>query len=238
MCQIIQIMNDILEQKIADIARSDYRYLNLFIELKMDFFCKGNQSVKEAMKEASVEETIFIEKLKTCDNFVSTSYHVNIEEWPLDLLADYIQKTHHAFTEKCIAEIKALSSDIDFESSITIQTFRAEFDKLAKSLGAHMKKEELMLFPAIRKMYVPNQEPPKAEAAERIVGNMEHDHDEQFELLQNIRRLLTNYMPTQDDNFNKLLNAMKQLDVDLAHHLHLENNILFPNFVQLVLKTI
>lgn len=227
-------MSEILEKQVGDMARTNYAFLSLFNELNMDFFCKRNQSIKEAIDEAGINEKLFLDKFNQLEMQGKIGYPVNVDEWPLDLMADYIQKTHHVYTEQALTNLKGMLVEPSEMEHISID-FAVEFDDFSKKMGAHMKKEELMLFPAIRKLTAKNQTPPKGPALQRFVDNMVHEHDEQFESLKKIRKMLENYqLPNLSKQENEIMLLMKEIDGDLAHHLHLENNILFPKSLELV----
>lgn len=58
---------------------------------------------------------------------------------------------------------------------------KVEIELLAKELGGHMKKEELMLFPYVRKMMI-------------------HEHDTAFQLLTKIRIILDHYEKKESES--------------------------------------
>src|SRR5690606_29058519 len=67
------------------------------------FCCRGNRSLKEvAIKnKLSVDEII-----GELQNLIYKDVEqINFKAWDLDLLADYIEKTHHRYVRKRIPEI-------------------------------------------------------------------------------------------------------------------------------------
>lgn len=105
--------------------------------------------------------------------------------WPLDLLADYIEKKHHRYVESRILEIKPFLHKV-----ATVHGGRhpelievAElFDQTSDELTVHMKKEEFVLFPFIRKMVSqkaanqPISTPPFG-TVQNPIEMMKHDHN-------------------------------------------------------------
>lgn len=232
-------MKELLAQKIGVKAREDYRWLQLFIDYKLDFFCKGEITIKLALKAAKVDEKEFLSAVEKIKNQTEVGYGVNVENWPLDLLADYIQKTHHRYTEVTLMKLREMRDNVlqeVKEKSNEFMSFSVAFDTLANNLGAHMKKEELMLFPSIRKLANAKAgEAPKIQSVQKFIDNMSHEHDEQFEALKIIRVALNNYKAQNiERDLTNISLLMNELDLDLAHHLHLENNILFPKAIKMV----
>ena len=117
--------------------------------------------------------------------------------------------------------------------------FRSELQplvlELAGELGGHMKKEELILFPFIRKMVNSKRklDPPRFTTVENPIEMMEHEHVTSRNLISKIRKLTHNYELTDgtDGELVYILTLIKALDEDLIQHLHVENNILFPKAI-------
>jgi regulator of cell morphogenesis and NO signaling len=91
-------------------------------------------------------------------------------------------------------------------------------------LEVHMKKEELILFPAMRRQSVTRFDAP--------ITQMRHDHDEHGAHLRQIDTL-TGHFHLPDGacrTWAALYTGVEKLVDDLMEHVHLENNVLFPRF--------
>ena len=117
---------------------------------------------------------------------------------------------------------------------------RELFDESAKDLAAHMKKEELILFPFVRNMIKAQQtgealRQPHFGTVENPVNMMQHEHTVEGERFEKIAKLTDGYTPPADAcNTYKVAFAMLQdFENDLHTHIHLENNILFPKSIHL-----
>ncbi|GAB4387238.1 hemerythrin domain-containing protein [Albidovulum sp.] len=98
---------------------------------------------------------------------------------------------------------------------------------LRRMIGAmevHMKKEELILFPAIRKGDMPGIENP--------IAVMRADHDDHDREIAEIRRLTANLtLPTGAcRSWAALYEGLAEFLADLEEHIRLENEVLFPRF--------
>lgn len=100
-------------------------------------------------------------------------------------------------------------------------------DLLARMLGemeVHMKKEELILFPAIRRGGGPGLQDP--------IAAMRADHDNHERELDQIRRL-THDMTVPEracTSWATLYADLAKFSEDLTEHIRLENDVLFPQF--------
>ncbi|MEO6843867.1 MAG: DUF542 domain-containing protein [Ginsengibacter sp.] len=230
---------ELLDIEVGKLARENFAVIQLFIKNNIDFFCKGTKSLKEALAESGVEKEKFLNELEEIPSRGPQLYAVDVEKWPLDLLADYIQKTHHPYTEQALLKIKNLINDIsgnESEEAKIIEEFNPTFEILSGGLATHMKKEELMLFPTIKRMSIKHAggDIPKFGSVDKSIETMIDEHDMQYKALRKIREVLNDYIYREGkDDYNKIIQLMHGLDKDLALHLHLENNILFPKAVEL-----
>ena len=76
------------------------------------------------------------------------------QKWPLDQLMAHIEEKHHRFIEKSIPLIKAYFSKVIVSSvfSNSLPELEDRFNRASSDLIIHLKKEELLLFPAIEKL--------------------------------------------------------------------------------------
>ena len=158
------------------------------------------------------------------------------------MLADYIEKKHHRYVDTRLLEITPY-----LEKIVRVHGDRhpelAEVEQLFKEsageLTVHMKKEEFMLFPYIRKMVQGRKEGVAVQApfgtVQHPVQAMMHDHDGEGERFRKIAALTDNYTAPEDacNTYRVTLSLLKEFEEDLHLHIHLENNILFPGAVDL-----
>jgi regulator of cell morphogenesis and NO signaling len=116
------------------------------------------------------------------------------------------------------------------------------FGTLQQEMDSHMQKEELVLFPRIKDVEKAIQQ--KEFSAALNVGYisqpihmMEMEHEEAGSLMAEIHKLTNAYTPPADacTTFRTSLAELKAFEEDLHRHVHLENHILFPRIVQMML---
>ena len=114
------------------------------------------------------------------------------------------------------------------------------FNQASDDLAIHMKKEELMLFPFIRKMVQAQQAGTQPAAApfgaiQNPIRMMMHEHDSEGERFRKIRELSNVYTAPADgcNTYRAAFANLREFEDDLHLHIHLENNILFPKSIEL-----
>ena len=113
----------------------------------------------------------------------------------------------------------------------------------AGELAQHMKKEELMLFPFIKKMAKASltEEPivkPQFGTVKNPIAMMMEEHEAEGDRFVKIAALTNNYTPPADgcSTFRVTYAMLADFEQDLHKHIHLENNILFPSAMLLERK--
>lgn len=227
-----------LEKKtIGEYVAKDFRTAAIFSKHGIDFCCKGHRTIDEVCEIKKLNETELLDELNNVLSSKNDSA-IDFNSWPLDLLIDYIEKTHHRYVQdKTNVLLPFLNKLCKVHGNQHPELFEINqlFLGCAGELAQHMKKEELILFPFIKKMVqatLTNNaiESPHFGTIENPIEMMMHEHDAEGERFRKIAALSNNYTPPADAcNTYKVTFAMlKEFEEDLHKHIHLENNILFP----------
>lgn len=230
---------NLLEKKIGEVVADNYKTAILFEKHKIDFCCNGNRSIEEALTEKEIDCNGFLNLLTDLLEEKSPQ-QIDFKTWPLDLLADYIEKTHHRYVEEKIPLLKQYVAKIELVHGgrhPELHEVKTLFFESADELTKHMKKEELMLFPHIRKMVTsPNStNKPAFGTVKNPIAVMMEEHDNEGGRFREIEKLTDNYTPPADacNTYRVAFAMLKEFQDDLHKHIHLENNILFPKAEQL-----
>ena len=81
------------EQIIGELVAENYKTASVFKKFKIDFCCNGNRTISEACERKKIEPDTLIKELQK--TLKSEEQNIDFNSWELDLLADYIEKTHH-----------------------------------------------------------------------------------------------------------------------------------------------
>ena len=223
-------------QIIGELVARDYRTASVFKKYSIDFCCQGNRTIEEACEKKNIDTKKVLEDLVAMMEAKSEST-TDYQSWPLDLLADYIEKKHHRYVQEKTLEIQPYLDKIckvHGERHPELLEIKEEFNASAGELAAHMKKEELILFPFIRKMTKAKLENTKVDAAhfgtvKNPIQMMMNEHTVEGHRFMKIEELTNNYTPPQDacNTYRVSFALLKEFEQDLHLHIHLENNILF-----------
>lgn len=235
-------MEALMNKQIGEFVAEDYRTAAVFSKYGIDFCCKGNRTIDEVCTKKGLDKTVLLDSLSTVLN-TQPDQAIDYRSWPLDLLTDYIEKKHHRYVEDTIPVLLQFLDKlrrVHGERHPELFKVYELFTETAGALSRHMKKEELVLFPYIRKMFKAKLNDNTVEAShfgrvENPITVMKHEHDEEGERFREIARTTDNYTPPQDacNTYRVAFAMLDEFEKDLHLHIHLENNILFPGAVKL-----
>jgi len=230
------------ETIIGELVANDYRAASVFKKYKLDFCCQGNRTIGEACELKSVDANALVSDLIATTQNVEAGA-IDFQTWPLDLLADYIQKKHHRYVEEKSLDIKPYLDKIcrvRVQHHPELLEIGEDFTATAGELAMHMKKEELILFPFIKKMEKAKQEGtglemPPFGSVQNPIDMMMHEHTTEGERFRKIEELTNNYNPPAEacNTYRVTFALLKEFEADLHLHIHLENNILFPKAIEM-----
>ncbi len=230
------------KKTIGSYVAENYKTAAVFDKYGIDFCCRGNRSLDEVCQQQTIDK----QKLTTELGEVLAEKVQEVNDpgsWPLDLLADYIEKKHHRYVEKAIPELLAYLEKVvaaHGPNHPEVKEIADQFIQSAGALSQHMKKEELLLFPYIRKMVDAQHHGQALQSAQfgsvqNPVGAMMQEHENEGERFRKIAELSNNYQTPPDacNTFKVTYALLKAFQDDLHRHIHLENNILFPKAIDL-----
>jgi regulator of cell morphogenesis and NO signaling len=235
---------DLLEQKIADIVALNIKTAHVFKKYGIDFCCGGGITIQKACEKKNIDINSIMQDLKNIDEKVIQSQNYN--NWEIDFLADFIVNTHHVYVTESLGLIDAYATKVakvhggHHPAVIKIKEL---FELVAQDLTSHMKKEELILFPYIKKLAAANKSNLTIDKAQfgsvnNPINMMEEEHETVGNLFKEIAVLSNNYTPPAwaCNTFKALYAKLDEFEQDLHIHIHLENNILFPKAIEMESK--
>jgi regulator of cell morphogenesis and NO signaling len=238
-------MTAIDQLTIGEFVASDFRIASVFSKHNIDFCCKGNRTLDEACQAKGLDKNQIENEINTILNSKNEN-GIDFKSWPLDLLIDYIEKTHHRYIEEntpIILQFLDKLCKVNGERHPELLEINILFKIGAGALAQHMKKEELILFPFIKKMLNALQENISIEQSpfgtvENPIAMMKDEHENEGERYRKISELTNNYTPPADacNTYKVTFSMLQEFEQDLHKHIHLENNILFPNAIEIEKK--
>lgn len=225
---------------IGAIVAADYRTASIFKTFGIDFCCKGGRSLSEVCETKKINPDQLIARLQNVLT-VHSEHLPDFASWPTDLLVDYIEKKHHRYVTETIPVLNQFLGKIAAvhgQNHPELYKIQELFNLSAGALTMHMKKEELILFPYIRRMckaisqHQEVQVSPIGTVVDPVKKMME-EHDTEGERFREISALTNNYTPPADGcaTYKVAFQMLRDFENDLHLHVHLENNILFPQAI-------
>lgn len=227
---------------IGEIVTGDYRTAAVFSRFGIDFFCKGYKTLGEVCKKRKLQARQLIKQL---NDITATSVRnkKDYASWPTEKLVDYIERKHHSYIEEKTPVIRQFLAELCKsygDRHPELHKINELFMLTAGDLAAHMRKEELILFPFIRQMIKSKKDgsilpAPHFGSVTNLTDILKGDHYAEGERFEAIAELTNGYIPPADAG-NALRMAYVMLhdfEKNLHTHIHLENNILFPRITDL-----
>jgi regulator of cell morphogenesis and NO signaling len=215
---------------IADIASAIPSSVRIFQRHGIDFCCGARTPLALACQDHGVP---FAEVVRAIEA-AAVAPQPDERDWstePLHLLIDYIIATYHDRLREELPRLESMAAKVlrvHGSKAAHLARLAAIVSELSAELRSHMRKEELVLFPALRAV----EERP-AQSDVRIdapIAVMEHEHDHAGSLLAELRAITGGYVPPvwACQTFRALYHGLSELEAAMHVHVHLENNILFP----------
>lgn len=234
-------MEGLQERTVADIVTENIKAAHVFKKYGIDFCCGGGVSIKRACEKSNVDLEALLTDLQSLDQVQDRGMDYN--SWKIDFLTDHIVNVHHHYVEENSPLLLQYSKRVNHVHGQQFPEL-AEIEDLVKEvvqeMAGHQRKEELILFPFIKKMMQAKAEGtelavPHFGDIENPIKMMEDEHDEAGEIMRKIAKLSNNYTPPQGacNTYRAFFAKLEEFEDDLHHHIHLENNILFPKALKL-----
>ena len=233
-------MNTLETKTVADLVTENIKTAHIFKKYGIDFCCGGGITIQKAAEKAKVNLSELEKDLLNVEN--TTTRGSDFNKWNLVFLTDHIINVHHAYVEDSIPLINQYAERVQkvhghyYPELVEINLL---FKKVAGELAAHCKKEELILFPFIKKMVKIKKEgtilPETYGTVDNPIKMMETEHEEAGNIFKEIAKLSNNYTPPKGacNTYKAYYAKLDEFEQDLHQHVHLENNILFPKALKL-----
>jgi len=229
---------------ISEVVRQLPEATRVFENFSIDYCCGGNQLLGDACKAAGLQVKEVISLLDGLSQANDTnSRQLDFQKLSLTELITHILETHHVFTKSEMLRLARLVDKVtDAHSSNHPELFKVGelFQRLCADLKPHMFKEEEILFPYLMLLDAANkQEQAKPFAPFGTVNNpigvMMAEHEAAGMILKELRNVTADYRVPSDGcaSYETLYRSLAAFEADLHQHIHLENNILFPQAITL-----
>ncbi|MBE9608755.1 iron-sulfur cluster repair protein YtfE [Chitinilyticum litopenaei] len=194
----------------------------IFRRLKLDYCCGGQISLQQAAADKGLDVQTILAELATLQRSDATPQFASAAE-----LIDHILLRFHEVHRAQLPELIAMAKRVEAvhrDHPETPAGLAALLVEIEGELLEHMQKEEQVLFPMLKSGGNPFVVHP--------IGMMRSEHVEHGANLDKLAALTHDMTPPADacTTWRALYAGLRQLADDLVSHIHLENNVLFPQF--------
>ena len=211
------------ERTVGEVAATLPGATAVFRRHKLDFCCGGNTALRESAERRGADLAAIESELAA---LAQSSVPRSAPEDTAALIK-YILTHYHEVHRRELPELVKLARKVESVHSEHPAAPRGLADTLQKMVGeleVHMKKEELILFPAMARAVKGMLDMP--------ISQMRYDHDDHGTQLRRIEMLTRDFTLPEGAcrSWQALYSGTSKLVGDLMEHIHLENNVLFPRF--------
>jgi len=224
---------------IAEIVTEDISKAGVFKKYGLDFCCGGGRSIEEACSKKGIDMEALIRDLESVKSRTGDR-PVRFHSWPMHLLVDYILEVHHNYVREnlpVLRQFAAKVAKVHAHADPELLRIQELVEEMAADLEMHMRKEEEILFPMIKKLSA--RQEIDAETLHMILHGpvpvMEAEHENVGDIIKEIRERSHQFTPPGHacNTYKALYFKLEEFEDDLFRHIHLENNILFEKLRQL-----
>ncbi|MFN7932376.1 MAG: iron-sulfur cluster repair di-iron protein [Bryobacteraceae bacterium] len=231
------------QQTVAEIAANSLAAVRVFEKWGIDYCCGGKRPLADVCRDKGFDPRAVEAELDVAQAGEPAA-SVDWNEATLSDLAAHIVETHHAYLNR---ELPAIAVRLEKVYRVynqrygpTLTGLPEVFAALRAELEQHMRKEEMVLFPAVTAYEIAARDgAPLPGSCFGTVANpirmMEAEHESAGQALQRIREITKDFeLPGYACvTYRALMSGLAELETDLHLHIHLENNILFPRAIRL-----
>ena len=213
------------QSRVGEIAASFPLATRVFARHRIDFCCGGGIPLVEVCERRGLDPEASRRRDRCGPCRYPRSRRRAGTRRPLDELVRHLLTAYHAPLREELPRLEAMVRKVASvhgeREPVRLPALQAAFLALEADLTQHMDSEEAELFPPILERGV--------EAAPAVAA-FRDDHTEVGRLLGEIRALTDDFrLPDGACNtWSALWHGLEALETDLHHHIHLENNVLFP----------
>ena len=194
----------------------------VFRRLKLDFCCGGQVSLQQAAADKGLDLSAILTELASLQRSSETP---SVTE--PGALIDHILTRYHEVHRAQLPELIRMARRVEAvhrDHPLVPAGLADLLEAMDEELRSHMQKEEMILFPMLKAGGNPFVGQP--------IHVMRAEHIEHGANLERLAALTHEAQPPADacNTWRALYAGIAQLNDDLINHIHLENNVLFPQF--------
>lgn len=215
----------------ADIVARFPASARVFQAHRIDFCCKGDVTLAEALRGRPERPEEILAEVEAAARAPASAADGPATDLPVAALVGRIIDRHHGFLRRSLPaigpvleKVAAVHGDREPRLATLLETFL----DLRERILPHLDEEESVLFPLLM-----SRSPDRASVADGLL-RMRDDHLAVGAALERIRALSDDFTPPEwsCSSYRLAMAELEDLVTDVLRHVHLENHVLLPRFVE------
>ncbi|MBX5482910.1 MAG: iron-sulfur cluster repair di-iron protein [Myxococcaceae bacterium] len=221
-------------QPVAQIVLDHPECASVFRQHRIDYCCRGEQSLDEACRQREVGVGEVMEELKRA---IATRRPVSRPDDPrlldTEALIERIVRRHHGFLREALPFLVPLAKKVarvHGAHNAHLLDVHGYIEELSDLLLPHLDREEEVLFPAL----LGHQGAGGVETIASEVASLHEDHLQVAELLERLRNAAHDFTVPEwaCTSYTTLMRELSAVEADVFAHVHLENHVLLPRYAR------
>ena len=224
------------KNKMADLVHINYLLISVISRfgIQLGF---GNKSVEEVCADHTINLEFFLEIV---NSFHDKDYfpHKHLQDFSIQLITDYLGKTHTYYLNEKIPEIEHLINKMVeecYNKSENAPLLKSFFQEYKNELFQHIQREDEKVFPYA--MYVENkflgrtpETRPRGVSKNYSIQEYNKEHDNIEEKLFDLKNIIIKYLPAPGNPSlcNQVISELFILEKDINDHSRIEDKVLIP----------
>ncbi|MES1222143.1 MAG: DUF542 domain-containing protein [Bacteroidota bacterium] len=229
---------------VSDVVKQNHRTADVFRKYEIEYCCGGRWPIDTVCMTKGLEFEQLKQELIDAARTMQLPASLPFKDWSVDFLINYIINIHHYYLKNTLADTELILKDFSEGHAEKfpgmLQVYKL-FTQLKKEILPHIQEEEESVFPYIRQVataYKNNDSYAKllVKTLRKPIETMTaHEHKFLTSSINKFRELTNFYIPPEHACVSHKISLarLKELDNDLAQHIYLENEILFPRAIKI-----
>jgi len=218
----IRQSEDASDKTIGELVAADYRTAKVFEKYGIDFCCGGKIPLSVACKEKGIDLAAIRREIVAAGS-EPLERSQNYAAWGLPFLSDYIVNTHHAYLNENLSQIAVYANkiaEVHGSKHPEVIEIAGIFDKIATAMTAHLREEEEVFFPAIKRIDAARKVGAEPDAGDlktlkECLAKLDQEHEEIGDAVHRIRHLSHDYA-IPDDVCNTFMLTYRKLNMSTS----------------------
>lgn len=225
----------------SEIVLQDYRTADIFRKYHVEYCCTGRLPLE---KVCAIQDLAFAELKAELESVMQPSQlppGVPFDTWDIDFLTRYITHIHHTYMKTALPQTAALLKHFAEEHTKKYPHMLQVYERceaLKTAILPQLHHEEETVFPYIRQIAHASRNNESygkllVKTFRKPLNTLQQEKETFTSIIHQIRALTNTYTPPAKACVNHMvvLQKLKELDTDLAQHVHLEHTVLFPKAI-------